>query len=597
MENDLKLRPEEIGKLPRYETLNKLQAYYESKQYKGRPDFWTGKSSDGGTRVPLRERAPCIIYPLPKASVKQAVRFTLGEGKFPSLKVEPIEAKDALAPGLVVDEELAESLTKLITELVTHGRLKAHLRTKMRRGLSEGTAVAVLSIRRGKLHVDLPHAKDCVATHEDGHDSPVTSLTWCYRFMKLVRSGDNKTLEKKPYYFQRVWNETHSLVYEDAEDKQDGQALKWKLDEEKSVAHGLGFCPVRWSRNFADENDNGPDGTSLYEGLLNEFDSLNFALSQRHRGLAYFGVPQAWEIGVGDGDGPTASGRTAAAVGSLGIMGEDGKVHTFSSATELKAAGYDPARAMGPDEIWRYRSEKVRIGLLETSGASFEVASKHVTDVSSRLLEVMGIVMVDVADMVGGGHDISARALTMLHAPMLALVDELRELWWLESLEPILSMALRMIAVLDPKGLLIPGAAQIHEKLQGFTVADESGKVTWHGPRIIASWGEHFPPSSAEKKEGVGVAKMAKESAFITQETAARAVAPYFAVEDIEAEVEKAKGEKDEEMAQMHEAMAAVKPDPKPKPPGAKGAQPPAGKPKPPKPAATNKPPAPKRKA
>src|SRR4051812_39926076 len=86
-----RIPPEFFCELPRYKKISQLRKYYEGTQYDGRPDFFTGRKAGGGDDVvPLRERKPCIIYPLPRAACNQVVRFTFGESRFPTIRVPEI---------------------------------------------------------------------------------------------------------------------------------------------------------------------------------------------------------------------------------------------------------------------------------------------------------------------------------------------------------------------------------------------------------------------------------------------------------------------------------------------------------------------------
>ena len=54
---------------------------------------------------------------------------------------------------------------------------------------------------------------------------------------------------------------------------------------------------------FRDQRDTPVD-------MLDEFDALNFSLSQRHRGIRYFVTPQAYETNVDENEMPTDVGRS-----------------------------------------------------------------------------------------------------------------------------------------------------------------------------------------------------------------------------------------------------------------------------------------------
>lgn len=538
----LAIPAEKIETTPRARHLSRLRDYYAGRQYKGRPDFWTGKTSDGRV-VPVRERAPCVNYKLPKAIVKQATRFTFGEGRFPRVCVEPVEPDSAPGPGLTLTEDEAGAIEELLAALIDQACLRPGMRTKLDGGLTVGTGVTMLSVRDGVFCVEYPQAEHCWPTFIKGSVGKVESLIWCYRFNKLIE--ERGELVERPHFFRRDITATEFIVYDDAL-IESGKPIRWVRDEEQSKVHGLGFCPVVWTRNLCDSFAGSMDGESIFADHLEEFDDLNLALSQRKRGINYWGSPQPWETGVSDGEGPAANARTA---GTQRKRKDDG-------GYSAPSGGGEPARAISVDEIWQYGSPEARVGLLETTGKSFEAATNHVTDVRGRILEAVNVVMHDPAAVTGKG-ELSGKALAILYAPLLGLVDELRDCWWPHGLRAVLEMALRMIAVLVPaKTIFLPRVGEVAQILQRFRVQVE-GRELWHPPPLTPIWGRYFSPSEAEVKASVEAATAAVDGGFVTKKTGAAYVADDFGVRDVEAEVEEAEEHSLEAAEKMLEAGGA----------------------------------------
>lgn len=549
--------PELIESTQRFKRLNKLDAYYAGEQYKGRPDFWTGTRNSGDKPAPLRERAPCVVYPLPKACVNQATRFTFGEGRFPHVKVQVIAANDAALAALAVSDEDAATLQAAVNGLIDQAQLRSMMRALLRKGLSACTGVAVVTVRNGKFQIDTPHPKNCIPTFVDTATNEVGAMTIVYRFDKEVEEelGSVKKITTKQFWYRRDITATEYVVFKDAL-IEEGKDVVWTRDDDATLDHDLGFCPVVWIPNLR-EADGDPDGCGLYEGLDDEFDALNFALSQRHRGINYWGVPQPWEA-LAPEDKPPAATAQAARV-------PKGKESNGSGYSRGKT---EPARATSPDQIWSYQVSEDRksppVGLLETTGKAFDAATKHVLDVRSRILEAIDVVLMDPATVAGKG-DISAKALSYMYAPLLGLVDELRECWWTHGLQRILSMMLRIAKTLGADGLYVPGAAKLITILGRFEIDG-----MWFPPAMTPIWGDYFSPSNAEILAAVQTAAAAK-GVLVTQDTATRYVAPYFGVEDLDAELADLEGEQAEAVQQQQDAMTA-KVDAKPgeSEPGAK---------------------------
>lgn len=516
-------KPELLKETSRYREIAALDAIYCGKQYEGRANWWTGKHRDGDEEKPLRERKPCIVYRLPKAATQQAVRFLFGEGRFPQVSVEVSEEAEEGYP--VVSEEDADELTEWVAALVEHGNLQPNMRAIATKAIACKTAVVVLEVDRGEFRVTLPRPQDCWALFEDDDPShDVKRLLWCYEFDKEVADESGKPTIKR-HLFRREWDKQNVYVYEDVEIKH-GVEIEWGTPV--ATPHKLSFCPVLWIRNEA-EYCQGIDGNSLYEGLGEEFEALDLALSRRHQGIIYLGAPQLVETGEDYEEAPDATGRTA---------GED---PTHVQRATKHGTVRSSARRTGPEYVWRYKGKDISVELLETTGKAFEVGTAHVNDIRSRILETMGIVLTSMADTVSRvtvGAEMSARFLALAHAPLIALVQEYRHTWWPHGLRRVLSMMMRMVVELDEaERIVIPGTASAAKILQRFNVDG------WTTPRMSPHWGKFFEPAPGELKEGVDAAVSAKDGRVISEKTAIEYVAHDFGVESVELEIDEIEGD------------------------------------------------------
>lgn len=515
-------KPEHFAKTPRYAALARLQSYVDGTQYDGRPDFFTGD-------CPVRERKPCVIYPLPESAIDEATRFTFGEGRFPALCVRPVEANAAIA-GLALAKDAAELLESAIAEIAAQSNLRSVMRALLRCGLGTKSAPTIVCLRDGKFAVDMPRPQDCWPTYRREGDpkSDVVAMTWCYQFSRLVadRNGEPTTA---PHFWRRDVTALEFIDYEPAL-IETNKPIEWV--EKGRTKHGFTRCPVIWMRNLPDQHCGDMDGTSLLDGQLDEFDALNFTLSQRHRGIDALGTPQPYETGVAENDGPAQDGRTAVEpTGPKGFSRGSAGPAPHTIATRSKAA-----RVRAPNVIWRYEGVDVTVGLIETTGKAFEVASAHVDDISARCKQAMGVVLANAADTLGKG-DMSAKFLALVYAPLLALVDELRECWG-DHLVALLELMLRGVMDCGGAGLLIPQAAQVASLLKGRVVVTTDGPI-WVAPRIDLNWGAYFSPSNDDVKTDVEAAAKAVESKLVPPREATTYVAPNFGLRDIDEALER----------------------------------------------------------
>jgi hypothetical protein len=292
---------------------------------------------------------------------------------------------------------------------------------------------------------------------------------------------------------------------------------------------------VRWIRNITDSDSRDIDGMSLFDGSHDEFDALNFALSQRHRGINFWGVPQPWETGVEEDDGPPADGRRSGPAGYSPAEPKFGKI--------LGSDGR-PAVRVSPDNKWSYRGVESKVGLLETTGKAFESATAHVEDIRSRLLEAMSVVLVNVADIAGRTQagQMSAKFLELAYEPLLALVDEMRHTWWPYGLQAILSDLLRIVAALKGEGIWIPGAKPAAALLERFFIKTTDGKSVWMAPKMTPQWGDYFAAGPEEIAAAITAAVTAE--GLVPNDDRSKYVLPYFGREDVNEALEELKAEK-----------------------------------------------------
>lgn len=537
-------RPELLHTTARAREIELLQRVYDGKQYDGRPDWWTGRSRPGEDPVPLRHRRPCIIYKLPKAAVGQVSQFLWGDETFPQISVPESEGGEHGYPDISGDD--AEELSKWLGNLISSAGVKSLMGELAEKAIACKTAVVIASLHDGKFKFELPEPQHCYAQF-DGDDprNEVVRLLWTYQFDREI-VDDKGRIRCKRYVFRREWDTRNVTIYDDAELGPGGE-VKWATP--RFEPHGLEFCPVQWIRNDGEHSTN-IDGESLIADQIEEFEALDMALSRRHQGIIHLGSPQLVETGVDPNDE------------SPGSTGRKGGPSGFSPAVGAGYAVEQKARKTGPEYVWRYEGEKVSVSLLETSGKAFEVGTLHVTDIRSRALESMSVVLTSMTDTIGRSGsgastaDMSARFLKLAHAPLIALTQKYRDHWWPNVLRPLLSMLARMVAdtatdgdeTSPPRRVFIPGTQAILPLLKMFSVRKTSDTDIggWIEPQMVASWGQFFSPDMEERRTGVEAVIAAKDGQIITGETAVEFGAPLLGVENVRAEIEALKEGPDE---------------------------------------------------
>jgi hypothetical protein len=267
------------------------------------------------------------------------------------------------------------------------------------------------------------------------------------------------------------------------------------------------FVPAVWHRHNAEPiyGDTSIDGHALAEGLEDEIEAMDLALSQLHRNALYNGEPQMIRTGVDPiEDVALPQGRTAVQ-------------RTFDSVfRRVTTSGGDSASVKSPQKVWN-----LPVGsdakLLESSGAGATIIEGNVAQLRRVVVDAMSIVLADPEQL--GTGELSARALSLMMAPMLAHADDLRVEYG-SLLCSMLEMALRLVAstpgvvYLATLDAARPALAQVYRSLSPARL-------------IELSWGEYFEPSWEEVQAAVTAAQTANGNRPIATLAESRAlVAP-----------------------------------------------------------------------
>jgi hypothetical protein len=528
-------RIERLGGSKRFWELDRLEQYYRGTQHDGKTSWWDGSK-------PARERKPCVLSGLPKAAVEQAVRFTLGEGKFPTLSF--MGSEEALSIGgatIQFSAEDGKALDALWLEVVEQAGLKLSLREGLRRGLSARTACGVYAVRDGEVAIELFNAKHCEPTWASPTKKELARLECRYIYPVEERRPDGTT-EEVWYWYRRVVDTARDVIYEPVK-VEEGDEPNWTEDKEQTTDHGLGFCPAFWWPNLTRMDVVDDDGVALFDECEDEIDAIDYSLSMRHTGVFVWGSPQPWQTGVMAGEGPEAGARKAVDIFNT----TDGSQVGFINPNA-------PARERSAFNVWTFEEADVKVGLLEQSGTAATAVTEHVSDLRARLLESIQVVLVDPLSVAGRG-DMSAKLLELLYAPLLALVDDLRECWG-SHLRALAHGVLRMLLTMgkrDPGAVYLTKLGAALPVLERFLLKTESDRQRFVRIPSALTWGDYFSPTNADVRDAVVTAKSALGEAtaggsgsgadaasapLIATRTARKYVASFFGVVDLDAEEE-----------------------------------------------------------
>ena len=545
----------------RYQQMECLERYFDNRQHEGKPNWW-----DTSQNVPLQERAPCVCSHLPTAIVNEVVDFTLGERKFPSVSFASHDQPRVVAGvDLALSEDEAKQLTALWHEISKQLKFRKQWRKAMRRGCSIRTAACVYALRRGRLCMELLDAKYCDPTFLDEHSDELKSVDvqWLECVQEPTPTGH---LEDVWYYRRRLIDQYRDVMYVPIQVKYatNPNDLQWQEDPAQTVDHGLGICPVQWMPNLPDgDRSQEHDGRSLYENILSEIDEIDCALSIRQTGVVAQGTAQPYETGVQPGQGPNATGRQP-------ITRQFGDTTIVVGANPNTGSG-GGARKRSPLEVWTYSGEanKTKIGFLEVTGAAAKMVTEHIDDLRAHLLRAVRVVLVDTSE-IKGGADMSAKLLALMHAPLLALVDDERDCWGEQHMKNAINLVFRLLEAAVAMGatVLLPGLEAALPILQRQVVTYNETLPTgeafpvelWMPLDVQLGWGPHFAPTPKDIESDIKAAKDARahgdgEGAepLVTQRTAMGHISRHFGNVDVDDEMDALETEAEEKKAEDEE--------------------------------------------
>lgn len=475
----------------RWRAAKLAEAYYLSRQYdRLRP--W----SAGGA---LSTRRPREVVPLYKTSVDTLVRFTWGGSRFPRVVVGATtkEGVDRSEVGPLIDDEGARELMTFAVNLIKQSRLDRCALEYSRLACITGSAAVIIGTRNGYLCYGIEPGYHCTPVFEEDDARCVSRLEVLYQFEREEQSSPT-TSGKTLYWFKRTIDDVEDVIYKPVEVRE-GVDPVFVRDPDKSVVHGLGFCPVRWVR-VNPLSPNALDGQPVIDPALYPLlDRINYVYSQCSRAVEYTLDPQ-W---VRKNVSPAAR-------------------------EELQK---------NPSKIWDIADEsenkKAEIEMVEAKGTGSEAAIEHLKELTQRFYESVGIVL-SAMDKMSTRGNVSGVVLEYLHAPMISVASELRKDLGDDAFCDIVNTAMRVVMTQLEAGkdVWVQGARKAAKDIKAAQIDGP-----WLDLPIRLQWGRFFSPTAQDIGTTVQAAGLAR-GVLVSQEAATRLVSDYFSVTDIDSEVD-----------------------------------------------------------
>ena len=498
-----------LGETPRFWRLQAHEALWMGGAYDTRPSFWD-------TSVPVRERAPVIQSQVIRTAGVRLAQMVFGERTFPTVTTR------AVAYGVGLSDAQRAALDALLKEIIDVASVRRRAREHLLNGLKVGSACALLGLRNGRPRVELWPAKWCTPTLDA--DGAPTALLIEYRYPD---PADPKRL----LVYRREIADGLDRVWQPRPAEDDTDWSKVPVVSQRKVPP----CVIVWTRNLAGGDVSCGaeiDGVPLAAGLEDEVEALDLSLSMRYRNGLYNGDPQMVRI-IG---GEPAPGQPVAPLGPEGREGgaTEARFSWLNSVLPQgwRLGGEKTATKKGPGTVWSI-SAPGDAKLLESTGSGATILDGSVREIRRVLLDAMGVVIADPETM--GRGDLSARALTLLHAPMLDTVSCLREDYG-AALCQMLDGLCRLLS--DPEvaaaGVHLTSYPAAVDALRALYRPAEGGGSRWMGVPIDLKWGEPFEPNWSDVEAAMRVATQGVQGGVLSRRVAAQMLAPVLGIESVD---------------------------------------------------------------
>jgi hypothetical protein len=251
-----------------------------------------------------------------------------------------------------------------------------------------------------------------------------------------------------------------------------------------SADHQLGFVQGQWFRTGWNKHTPDADGKTIVEKLFGFIDELNYSLSQSCKATSYGQDPQLVING----------------------MDEDEVDDLIKSASKSWLLGMEG-----------------QAQFLELNGNGVKTAQEQRNELMQMAQDIGRVVFLDPEKIVGSAQ--SAKAMEVLHGPLVELVNELRP-HTEKGLIGLLQKALAALIVLNKRGMPL-----IFNMPPQYQPASLDIEVNW--PAI-------FELTTQDKQQIISMFSQLTSSNIISRETALRnimAKIPDLIVDDVEAEL------------------------------------------------------------
>ena len=249
----------------RSKLLDRLDAYYENKQYDALPD-WDSAVDRKGSYVEVRKRQPRFKVSFAKNLAQRVASKLIGDSVFPTFKIQDNP-----------DD------TEFFRAVVRESKLKSFMLEPIRREINSGSVFIRFYLVAGTIKLKWYNAKYCYPSFQENGELELVTIKYVYDDKEEKDAFGNP---KKKWY--KVDLGMGSEILFDNPDYEEGKEPEFV--EVSRVDHGMGFVQGEWFKTC--ESNDSPDGYGLVEDLTSFIDELCYSLSQSSQAVGYNQDPQ-----------------------------------------------------------------------------------------------------------------------------------------------------------------------------------------------------------------------------------------------------------------------------------------------------------------
>jgi hypothetical protein len=231
------------------------------------PYHFHQERSEAGEYIPLRQRRPCVRYPLCRIVVEDSVSLLFSEGHFPT-----IDSSDGTVRGVFASIVKEARLNLIMTEAAMRG--------------ATGSVALLMRVLKGRIFVDVLDTTYLTPIWDPTEPDTLARVDERYKVSgsDLAKNGYEITDPDGQYWFSRCWDRNSETWFEPTPVAEPSPPI---IDTIRSVSHKLGAVPIVWIKNLPGLPTTGDasDGACTFAAAMHTQVEIDYQLSQLGRGL------------------------------------------------------------------------------------------------------------------------------------------------------------------------------------------------------------------------------------------------------------------------------------------------------------------------